>query len=95
MSTNLHILYITTNLSPTFPSFQVYGFSKRSMSRLLKTAGFLEFKILIRGGISKTERFKAVSLQEKVWRLFRALCFVIAGVLNKGQVLEACARKEG
>jgi SAM-dependent methyltransferase len=85
---------ITTNLSPTFPSFQVYGFSKKSMSRLLKAAGFKEFKILIRGGISRTEKFKAASLQESVLRLFRGLCFVIANLLNKGQVLEACARKE-
>ena len=83
----------TTNLSPTFPSFQVYGFSARTMSRLLQMAGFRILDIRIRGGISKTEKFVIKDLKERLLRTLRILCFIFADLLNKGQVLEVYAKK--
>lgn len=84
---------LCTNLSPTFPSFQVYGFSKKALSFLLNACGFKILKVNVRGGVSKTERPVVKGLKEKFLRTARKGCFVIADILKKGQILEVYATK--
>lgn len=85
---------LTTNLSPTFPSFQVYGFSKKSMRFLLEVCGFRILGFNIRGGISRTERSIAGNLRERILRIVRKGCFVLSDILGRGQVLEVYAVKD-
>lgn len=84
----------TTNLSPTFPCFQVYGFSARSMSYLLRDCGFKVVYTKIKGGISRTERVVIKGIKERLLRLIRVLCCILADFFNKGQVLLISAQKE-
>mgnify|MGYP001583433301 CR=1 FL=1 len=85
---------ITTHLSPTFPCYQVYGFSKKSISYLLKNSGFSVIDMRIKGGISTTEKVEIKTLREKILRLIRTACFLIADLFHSGQVLLTCAKKE-
>ena len=84
----------TTHLSPTFPCYQLYGFSAESIHYVLRILGFRIVKIKIKGGISRTERVVVKDIKERIMRLLRIPCFVLANLLNKGQVLEVYAVKE-
>lgn len=84
---------ITTGLSPTFPSFQIYGFSLKSISHLLNISGVKIQKIWPRGGISRTEKVAINNFRERALRSARAACLVFADLLNQGQVLEVYAKK--
>jgi SAM-dependent methyltransferase len=84
---------ITTRLSPTFPSFQIYGFSTKSLPYLLRISGFKVVKMAIRGGVSNVVKVRIKGGPEKILRTFRTLCFALANFLNNGQVLEVYARK--
>jgi len=84
----------TTNLSPTFPSYQIYGFSKASILKMLEKSGFKILYIKIKGGISRTERSSAVNFKSRMLELFRKLIMLIAQLFNNGQVINVYAIKE-
>lgn len=86
---------LTTRLSPTFPSYQLYGFSKKTLGHLLQTCGFKTIGVQIRGGVSRNEKPPKGRFKERILRFFRTACFIIADMLDSGQVLEICAKKEG
>ncbi|MFC1698997.1 class I SAM-dependent methyltransferase [Candidatus Omnitrophota bacterium] len=85
----------TTNLSPTFPSYQIYGFSVVSLARLLQCTGFKIAKMQVKGGISRTEKHKAEGFLDKLLLWARAMVMVAAELLHQGQVLVIYARKQG
>ena len=86
---------ITTNLSPTFPSYQIYGFSPESLRRLFRETGLCPVKIKIKGGISRTEKISVKSAGDLALRLVRAAIMFLSGVFNQGQVIMAYVRKAG
>jgi len=86
---------ITTRLSPTFPSFQIYGFSPASITKALELCGYEIVKIWIRGGVSRNEKAANKTAGEIFLRSARVLCFILASILGKGHVMEVCARKKG
>jgi len=86
---------ITTNLSPTFPSYQIYGFSPKSLRRLFQETGLRLIKIKIKGGISRTEKISVKSTGDLALRLARAAIMFLSGIFNQGQVIMAYVRKAG
>lgn len=83
---------LTTHLSPTFPSYELYGFSRKPLERILKDGGFDLEKIEIRGGVSKT-RVAPRGARDWVLRLGLKAVMLAAKALGGGQVLVALARR--
>jgi 2-polyprenyl-3-methyl-5-hydroxy-6-metoxy-1,4-benzoquinol methylase len=85
----------TTHLSPTFPSYQIYGFSKKSIKMILEMTGFRIVKIQARGGIDRTESCVSGNVKDMILRSIRKIITVAADLFNNGQVLVIYAIKEG
>lgn len=83
---------VTTHLSPTFPSFELYGFSERALRRLLANAGLEVETVRMRGGVSKTMPARGRGLRESALRLALRGAAWAAQLTGRGQVLEAIAR---
>jgi len=84
----------TTNLSPTFPSYQIYGFSKRPLLKILELSGFKVISMEIEGGISQTERVVKTGFKAMLLALARKFIMIAARLLNSGQVISIYAVKE-
>lgn len=85
---------VTTHLSPTFPSFQVLGFSRDPLTRLLRETGFEPARVETRGGISRS-RVRASGLRDWVLRAGLKTVMLASKAAGRGQVLVALARRAG
>ena len=84
----------TSHLSPTFPSYQVYGFSPKSISKILKLTGFKIIKQHITGGVNSPEKKSQTQILIKFLKLIRKIIIRLSIMINKGQVLMVYAQKE-
>lgn len=84
---------LTPHLSPTFPSFELYGFSAGPLKRSLAAAGLRLEKLEVLGGISRMKP-PAEGIRESVLRSLTKAVMLAAQCLGQGQVLLAWARKE-
>jgi len=83
---------VTTHLSPLFPSYQVYGFNRRSLKAALEKAGFKvhRFKAVgIKGGGHVTGRGVAPAALNFV----RKITIFFGGLIGKGHVMICIAKK--
>lgn len=83
---------ITVHLSPTFPSYQLYGFTNRSLGRILETSGFEVLGMAIKGG--GIASLKSGGVKRGVFGFGMMLLSLLANLPGQGQVLEAFARKQ-
>ncbi|UCD54933.1 MAG: class I SAM-dependent methyltransferase [Candidatus Omnitrophota bacterium] len=83
---------VTTRLSPLFPSFQIYGFNKKSLLEALKKAGFKIFYVKIRGMFGGG-RIKGKGLVNKVINLMRKIIILIDGMTGNGHLIYCLAEK--
>lgn len=83
---------LTTHLSPTFPSFELHGFSTRPLKLMLSAAGLEPVAFETAGGISRT-LVSPRGLKDRVLRFgLNALMFG-AKMAGRGQVLRVIARR--
>lgn len=83
---------ITTHLSPLFPSFQIYGFNKKSLSKALERAGFKIRNIRI-GGMMGGGRLQGCGLTEIIVNLVRKFIILIGGITGNGHLIYCVAEK--
>ena len=84
---------ITTHLSPLFPSFQVYGFDKKSLKNALKRNGFKILSIKVsgcRGGGS----VKGGGFMNIILNFARKIVILIGGLIGKGHLVFCIAKKD-
>lgn len=84
----------TTHISPTFPSFEIYGFSPKSMKLVCDLTGFDIAKLVVLGGKGRISEYSNRPVKEKIIRALRDLLMMIAKWTNQGQVLNVYARKK-
>ena len=84
---------ITTHLSPTFPSFQIYGFNKKALKKILTKAGFnisyLKVKGIFGGG-----NVKGDGVTNLLVNTIRKIVIFIGGLLGMGHLLYCVAKKK-
>lgn len=84
---------MTTHLSPLFPSFQIFGFNRKSISKALELTGFkipsLEIKGLKGGGAVKGHGIKNLLLN-----IARRVIIFIGGLTGKGHLMYCIASKK-
>lgn len=83
----------STCLSPTFPSYQIYGFSPRSIKEICSRTNFKILKIRLKGikgggSLSIKSSLKGIGLE-----LARRFAILMGGLLGHGHVLEAYVQK--
>jgi len=83
----------TTRLSPLFPSFQIYGFNKNSLSKALKVCGF-DVMYIRASGLSGGGSVKGAGGLNKVINHIRKVIIFTGGIVGMGHVIYCFARKE-
>jgi ubiquinone/menaquinone biosynthesis C-methylase UbiE len=83
---------LTSHLSPLFPSFQIYGFNKKSLGEMLKRSGFKIFYIKIRG-ITGAGMIRGGGLINKVINFTRKVVVFLGGITCKGHLIYCLAKK--
>ena len=83
---------ITNHLSPLFPSFQIYGFNKKSLLKALGLAGFniVSFKVK---GITGGGKVNGKGLKNVVVNFARMIIIAIGGIIGAGHLAYCIARK--
>ena len=83
---------MTTHLSPLFPSFQIYGFNKKALSKALELAGFeicyIKVKGVFGGGRVKGRGFRHIILS-----FTRKIVIFIGGLTGQGHLIYCLAKK--
>lgn len=85
---------VTTHLSPLFPSYQLYGFNRRSLSTALGLAGFEVSHIKVEGMFGGG-RVKGRSLGNSILNFIRKVIIFIGGITGRGHLLFCIAKKTG
>lgn len=84
---------VTSHLSPLFPSFQIYGFNRKSLSEALKRTNFavssLKIKGLIGGG-----KVKGRGMANKLLNFIRKIAILAGGLMGKGHLIYCIARRK-
>lgn len=83
---------VTTHLSPLFPSYQLYGFNKSSLSAALESAGFTILYIKT-GGMFGGGRVGGGGLGNSILNLIRKLIIFIGGITGRGHLIFCIAKK--
>ncbi|NQU94900.1 MAG: methyltransferase domain-containing protein [Candidatus Omnitrophica bacterium] len=83
---------ITTHLSPLFPTFQIYGFNKKSLSRALNEAGFKVSNVKIMG-ICGGGKIIGKGLVNKVVNLIRKAIVLLGGMTGNGHLIFCIAER--
>ena len=83
---------IMTHLSPLFPSFQIYGFNKRSLSKALEKAGFKVRSIKVKGAIGGG-RLQGYGLIGIIVNLVRKFIIFMGGITGNGHLIYCLAEK--
>ena len=83
---------ITTRLSPLFPSYQLYGFNKRSLTKALDISGFdmLYFRVK---GLTGGGGVKGRSFLIKILRAIKGITIAIGGLAQNGHLIYCIAKK--
>lgn len=84
---------VTTRLSPVFPSFQIYGFNRCSISKALKSAGFKICSIKIKG-MRGGGAMGGNGPVNKVLNAMRKAVIVTGGLAGRGHLIYCLAKKE-
>lgn len=79
---------ITTRLSPLFPSFQIYGFSKRSLTKALSGSGFEVCRMEIKGA-----RGGGTFEGSAVLKMVRKIIIFVGGLTGNGHLIQCVAKK--
>lgn len=82
----------TTHLSPLFPSFQLYGFNKRSIGKALSLSGFKVRWLKIRG-MRGGGMIKGKSLKNDVLNFLRRIVIFLGGISGNGHLMYCLAKK--
>jgi len=83
---------VTTHLSPLFPSYQICGFSKRSMQYALKRAGYSIRSIRITG-YTGGGAVKGGGAANRLLNILRKAVVFAGGMINQGHLLFCVAQK--
>lgn len=83
----------TTHLSPLFPSYQLYGFNKKSLSEALRQTGFKIRNIRIKGIVGGGE-VKGQGLGNKITNFMRKAVILAGGLTGRGHLMYCFAEKE-
>lgn len=84
---------VTTHLSPLFPSYQIYGFNKKSLSKALKLSGFEVSDISVWGPIGGGQ-VKGYGFLNAIVNIVRRIVIFVGGKMGKGHLIFCIARKE-
>lgn len=84
---------ITTHLSPLFPSFQIYGFNKKSLLEALRRSGFRAFHLRI-SGVTGAGRVRGCGLANGIINLARKIIVLLGGLTGNGHLIY-CLAKNG
>ena len=84
---------ITTHLSPLFPSFQLYGFDKKSLENALKINGFKISSIKI-SGLTGGGSVKGGGFMNIILNFVRKIVILIGGLIGKGHLMFCIAKKD-
>lgn len=82
----------STRLSPFYKPFHVYGFSKKTLSNMIKKRGFDILEVNVTPG--KNDFPSSASCIKKLEKGIRGMVVFIGGVVGMGQVLTLFARKK-
>ncbi len=85
---------ITTRLSPLFPSFQLFGFNKKSLTYALNKAGFKVLSIKT-GGRSGGGNVPGIGPMNFLLNLMRKMIIYAGGITGNGHLIFCVAEKEG
>lgn len=83
-----------THLSPLFPSFQVYGFNRKSLSKALKEAGLRVYDMKTKG-TSGGGRVKGKGLKNRIINFVRKIIIFIGGITGNGHLIYCIAKRGG
>lgn len=83
----------TTCLSPTFPSYQIYGFSVPSLRAICGKTGFKIAKTVLWGRKGGGKISGCSSFKGKAVELGRRCVIAMGGMIGRGHVVETYAKK--
>ena len=83
---------ITTHLSPLFPSFQIYGFNKKSLVEALKKSGFRAFYLRITG-MTGAGWVPGGGSVNRIINLTRKIIVLLGGLTGNGHLIYCLAKK--
>lgn len=83
---------VTTHLSPMFPSFQIYGFNKKSLLQALGKSGFKVFYMKIKGATGGGD-LKGHGISTKIINFVRKIIISIGGLTGTGHLIWCLAKK--
>lgn len=84
---------ITTRLSPLFPSYQIFGFGRKSLSKALEGAGFTVSTIEVRG-VCGGGRVRGGGFKNFLLNVVRRVIISAGGITGGGHLIYCIARKE-
>ena len=83
---------VTTHLSPLFPSFQIFGFNKKSLKKALESAGF-NVRYIKAGGIRGGGSVKGGGLRNLMINFIRKIIIFLDGLTGNGHLIFCIAQK--
>ncbi len=83
---------VTTQLSPLFPSYQVYGFNKKSLSLALEKAGLKIYRFKV-AGMTGGGRMAKKGFTRGALDLIRKIVLFFGGLTGNGHVMVCMAKK--
>jgi len=82
---------ITSRLSPLFPSFQIYGYTKKTLLEALRKSGFEILYLKVKGLTGGGKPSGGKKLTRIIWKAM----ILTGGITGNGHLLYCIARKRG